>query len=934
MVSLKGERSSSEATRVPLTSPRRAAVAALLSAALVVLTANPAAAVPPPTPTGLPVAIEEYQPYVGQSICDPVAKPGVRAFSNLLLDTYRDTASSGIVRDCGSGGQSEHKEGRAWDWRVSATNTAHVQHVNETMTWLMATDKNGHKYANLRRLGIMYLIWNKRIFKAYDASAGWQPYSGSSPHTDHVHFSFGWNGAKQVTSFWDKTVAPIDYGPKGPQYPVITPVAVPANLPVLAKYGDLTVARGSTNTAVVKVIQTKLKLTADGAFGSGTEGAVKAFQGQQGLIVTGKVAPVDWLALFPKPPSPFGKLERIDPDFGQTRITGWAIDADKDVPIGIEIAVDGLPPITVSTDQPRPDITKTYTRYTSTHGFQTTLPLTDGPHTICVKAVNAADTPGTSTALECRKITVQHAPIGVLDPIVQGPEGLALKGWALDPDTADPIDVELTVAGAPIPEVIANQVRPGLEVDFPSYGDRHGYGSDLTLAAGTHTVCATARNGLETPGEPTALLSCRDVVVRHDPVGVVSIVSKPGVIAVTGTALDPDQAAPSQVQVTVDGVARPLLTADDTGVALPGWTQYGLQRSFAIDLVLADGPHTICVTARNATGTPGVATKLGCSTLTAAHHAAGAFELLQVVPGAVLAKGWALDPDRVTSSQIRLDLDGVQGALQTAATPRADIALRYPGYGDKHGFANRLTLADGTHRVCATAVNTSGTPGTDKALGCRSVTVRHSPQGVLTVQRLPAGLSISGWALDTDTDAPVTVQVAIDGQTVLTAPASRAGTTWKTAFPAFPSGHGFLTIRKLTPGAHKVCVTAVNVSGTAGTTQSLGCRSIVYSNNAAAVTRAVTRGTSGVTISGWAHDPDSTASVDVRLRVDGRIVGTVRANLSSASFVARHPGYGALHGFRKTLSLPRGKHTFCSQAYNVVGTPGTPAPSSCLTLTI
>jgi peptidoglycan hydrolase-like protein with peptidoglycan-binding domain len=920
---------------VPLTSPLRAFTVALLTGALVLLAAPPAAAVPPATPTGMPTTIEDLQPYVGQEICDPVAKPGVRAFSNLLLDTYRDTASSGIVRDCGSGGQSEHKEGRAWDWRVSVNNAAHVQHVNETLSWLFATDKNGHKYANLRRLGIMYVIWNKRIFKAYAADTGWQPYSGASPHTDHVHFSFGWNGAKQVTSFWDKTVAPIDYGPKGPQYPVIKPVAEPANLPVLATYGHLTIARGSSNAAAVKVIQKKLAITADGVFGSGTEGAVKAFQGQQRLTVTGKVAPADWLKLFPKPTSPFGKLERIDPDFANTRITGWAIDADKDAPINIEIAVDGLPPLTVSTDQSRPDVTKTYTKYPGTHGFKTTLPLTDGPHTICVKAINLSGTPGTSTLLECRKITVQHGPIGLLDPVLQGPEGVVAQGWAIDPDTADPVDVELTVNGAAIPDVIANLVRPGLATNFPEYGDRHGYRSVLTLPAGTHTVCATARNALETAGDPIAPLGCRDVTVVNNPVGVASVVSKPGAIAVTGKALDPDQAAPTQVEVTVDGVARPLLNADDVGTALTGWARYGQQRSFATDLVLPDGPHTVCVTARNATGTPGTSTKLGCSSVTAAHHAVGSFEALQVVPGGVLAKGWALDPDSAASSQFRLDVDGVVGQVQTAAVSRPDIAKHYPGYGDKHGFAPKLALADGTHRVCGRSVNTSGTTGSDKVLGCRSVTVKHSPQGLFDVlRRVPAGVNVSGWALDTDTDAPVTVQVTVDGKAVPPVTASRAGTVWKTAFPAFPSGHAYATTLKLAPGSHRVCLTAVNLSGTAGANAGLGCRSIVVSNSPTAVVKSVTRQSGYVTISGWAHDPDTTAPVSVRLKVDGQIVPVLRADQSSTAFAAAHPGYGTLHRFSKVLRLPRGKHTYCAQAYNAPGTPGYGGPVACRTITL
>lgn len=41
--------------------------------------------------------------------------------------------------------------------------------------------------ANYKRLGIKYVIWNRRI---WNPSQGWRPYNGRSPHTDHPHVSF------------------------------------------------------------------------------------------------------------------------------------------------------------------------------------------------------------------------------------------------------------------------------------------------------------------------------------------------------------------------------------------------------------------------------------------------------------------------------------------------------------------------------------------------------------------------------------------------------------------------------------------------------------------------------------------------------------------------------------------------------------------------
>jgi hypothetical protein len=152
--------------------------------------------------------IEGYARYEGQSTCDPVAKPGTLAMRNLLLARYPSTGSAGISRDCAIGGRSEHKEGRAFDWAANVSNAGQRAAVEAFINDLLATDRYGHKHAMARRMGIMYVIWNRQIWAAYAADAGWQPYTGASPHTDHVHISLSWAGARAQTSFWSGTVVP------------------------------------------------------------------------------------------------------------------------------------------------------------------------------------------------------------------------------------------------------------------------------------------------------------------------------------------------------------------------------------------------------------------------------------------------------------------------------------------------------------------------------------------------------------------------------------------------------------------------------------------------------------------------------------------------------------------------------------------------------
>ena len=179
----------------------KVALAVVLLAAPAVTRPTPAQAAPA-TPAFGP-SIDPFADYVGQTTCDPTAKPGAIGLRDLLEATYPVTYSLGIVRDCAVGGQSEHKEGRAYDWAVSSFDPAQKAMADDTLAWLMATDQYGNVNAMARRLGIMYMIWNRQVWKAYGTNRGWQAYTGSNPHTDHVHFSLSWDGAYKRTSWWN-----------------------------------------------------------------------------------------------------------------------------------------------------------------------------------------------------------------------------------------------------------------------------------------------------------------------------------------------------------------------------------------------------------------------------------------------------------------------------------------------------------------------------------------------------------------------------------------------------------------------------------------------------------------------------------------------------------------------------------------------------------
>ncbi len=177
------------------------------------------AAPKPPTPS-FGAACDPFNDYDAQSTCDPTAKPGVVSFRDFLTGVYPSTGDYGITRACNIGGTSEHKEGRAWDWKVNYNDLAQRDIADTVIAWLLETDQHGNACALSRRLGVMYLIWNKNIWGSYRspnsscATAGWKAYTGTNPHTDHVHISWAWPGANKKTSWWTSPL-PSNEAPKG-----------------------------------------------------------------------------------------------------------------------------------------------------------------------------------------------------------------------------------------------------------------------------------------------------------------------------------------------------------------------------------------------------------------------------------------------------------------------------------------------------------------------------------------------------------------------------------------------------------------------------------------------------------------------------------------------------------------------------------------------
>ncbi len=252
-------------------------VLALLTAAIAVtgLTAVPnAAAAAVPTVPQFGPAIDPYASYEAERGCDPTEKPGTAALRSLVVKTYGSSIATNIVRSC-SASESGHEEGRSLDWMTNARNAAQRDIGDTFVEWLRATDAHGNQHAMARRLGVMYIIWNNKMWRAYDPdradtvqpafTGGWTTFSttvngvrtpctataasgtayDNSCHRNHVHISLSWDGAMGRTTYYA-------YGRPGtecatPKFPGYAPAlaTVPLGYVPVASTRVLSTSRGT-----------------------------------------------------------------------------------------------------------------------------------------------------------------------------------------------------------------------------------------------------------------------------------------------------------------------------------------------------------------------------------------------------------------------------------------------------------------------------------------------------------------------------------------------------------------------------------------------------------------------------------------------------------------------------------------------------------------
>ncbi len=177
----------------------------------------------------------------------------------------------------------------------------------------------------------------------------------------------------------------------------------------------------------------------------------------------------------------------------------------------------------------------------------------------------------------------------------------------------------------------------------------------------------------------------------------------------------------------------------------------------------------------------GLRTPLGCRNLKISGESpfnpVGALDSAVTSPSLVSLRGWAGDPDGTPTTPLRVYFDGTPVAAETAALPRPDVTAALPALSTTTGFDFSLESLPGTHFICVYAENTGRQGLQNSTVGCVTRFVPgvqppgpHDPRGNLeSVVQTGVGppstynplFTVSGWAYDPDTTAPITVEIRI-----------------------------------------------------------------------------------------------------------------------------------------------------------------------------
>ena len=415
---------------------------------------------------------------------------------------------------------------------------------------------------------------------------------------------------------------------------------------------------------------------------------------------------------------------------GQVGIGGWAINPNANI-ASVKVAIDNIPMGSAGYGGNRADVCAVFSSYAGcpnvgwNFSLDTTL-VGDGAHTLQITVTPASGQAYTQTgpiqiANQGTAANPTHLSIDQPNASTAPIAGfVAFAGWAVN-DSAPISSVQISIDGVAnglatyggVRNDVCAQLpgRPGC----PNVGWNY-YFNTAALANGPHLLEVTANTG----NGQRATVSSSFTVANSASAGPTSAtIAQPnnqsssyqGMAIFSGTATS-TSAQLTGVNVSVDGYPYGAATFAPAAVNAPAnWT-------FLLNTTqLADGVHTIGVTAIAADGTSSISS----ASFQVANWTSPSPTRISIdVPNSSIASfsgtahfgGWAINPNSAIAA-IQVAIDDVPAGTAQYGSNRGDVCSVYPNQpgcpnvGWNFGV-DTTYLANGTHTLAITAITAAG----------------------------------------------------------------------------------------------------------------------------------------------------------------------------------------------------------------------------------
>jgi hypothetical protein len=293
----------------------------------------------------------------------------------------------------------------------------------------------------------------------------------------------------------------------------------------------------------------------------------------------------------------------------------------------------------------------------------------------------------------------------------------------------------------------------------------------------------------------------------------------------------------------------------------------------------------------------------------------GMFERMAVYGNAATVTGWSYDRNSSGSAlKIVVNNNGKLAAYGYTKVPRADVNRTYAVTG-LHGFSLAVHLVHGRNNICVYAINLG--PGSNRNLGCHSVTVTGSPVGALDPLKLQANkVTVTGWTYDYDVSTrAIKAVVYLNGRLFAYGLAATTRPSAATGYP-LSVAHGYSFTKPLPDGLNTICVYGINQG--LGTNSKLGCRTVRVTGSPLGRIDSITTTAPGVVaVHGWTYDYDAPSlALKTVVYRNGRLAtygptGVARADVNQVF------GLTGNHGYAFSVKLDPGANRICVYGINV-----------------